>query len=150
MKPSSTRPAPRRGAHLVKSEPSAFPWAAIERAGRVVWDGVRNALAQRHLAAMAPGDLVFVYHTGAERAVVGLARVASAPRPDATDPAGKAVCVELEALGPAKAAVPLATLKSDARFAGLALLRQPRLSVLPVDPTACDALLTLGGFPAPS
>src|SRR5437868_4135290 len=76
----ATRPPPT-GRWLVKTEPGAFGYADLEREGRTVWDGVANALARIHLRAMREGDLVLVYHTGAEKAVVGLARVAAGPRP---------------------------------------------------------------------
>lgn len=137
--------APRR--FLVKTEPSELAYATLAKDRRVTWDGVRNALAQRHLATMRKGDLVLVYHTGKEKAVVGLARVASAPKPDATDPAGKALAVDLAPVAAAATPVPLAAIKADARCADLALVRMPRLSVMPVDEVAWQALRAAAGLP---
>ncbi len=94
------------------------------------------------------GDLVLVYHTGKEKAVAGLARVASAPKPDATDPAGKALAVDLVPVAAAATPVTLAAIKADPRFADLALVRIPRLSVMPVAEDAWRALLAAAGLPA--
>lgn len=138
--------APRR--FLVKTEPSELAYATLAKDRRVTWDGVRNALAQRHLASMRKGDLVLVYHTGNEKAVAGLARVASAPKPDATDPAGKALAVDLVPVAAAATPVTLAAIKADARCADLALVRIPRLSVMPVAEDAWRALLAAAGLPA--
>lgn len=138
--------APRR--FLVKTEPSELSYATLAKDRRVTWDGVRNALAQRHLASMRKGDLVLVYHTGGEKAVVGLARVASAPAPDATDPAGKALAVDLVPVAAAASPVALDAIKADARFANLALVRMPRLSVMPVEEPAWQALVAAAGLPA--
>ncbi|MFO0934488.1 MAG: EVE domain-containing protein [Planctomycetota bacterium] len=137
---------PRR--FLVKTEPSELSYATIAKDRRVTWDGVRNALAQRHLASMRRGDLVLVYHTGDEKAVTGLTRVASAPKPDATDPSGKALAVDLVPVAAAATPVPLAAIKADARCADLALVRIPRLSVMPVPDAAWQALVAAAGFPA--
>ena len=138
--------APRR--FLVKTEPTELAYATLAKDRRVTWDGVRNALAQRHLASMRKGDLVLVYHTGKEKAVAGLARVASAPKPDATDPAGKALAVDLVPVAAAATPVTLAAIKADPRCADLALVRIPRLSVMPVAEDAWRALLAAAGLPA--
>ena len=137
---------PRR--FLVKTEPSELAYATIAKDRRVTWDGVRNALAQRHLASMRKGDLVLVYHTGDEKAVTGLVRVAGAPKPDATDPAGKALAVDLVPVAAAATPVPLAAIKADPRCADLALVRIPRLSVMPVPEGAWQALVAAAGLPA--
>ncbi len=129
---------------LVKSDPEDYSAADLERDGRTVWDGVRNALAQRHLRGMRPGDGVLVYHTGAERAVVARATVVGVPR-EAAD--GSGATVELEFAGWLPRPVPLAEIKADPALAGLALVRQGRLSVMPV--TAEEwRRLTGGGEPA--
>src|SRR5687768_12675204 len=95
---------------LLKTEPSDFAFVDLVREGRVTWDGVRNALAQRHLKSMRKGDEVLVYHTGSEKAVVGTARVAADPKPDATDSSGKCSAVDLVPAAGAKAPVTLASM----------------------------------------
>lgn len=117
---------------LLKTEPSTYAWADLVRAGRAVWDGVKNPAALGHLRAMRPGDQAFIYHTGDEKAVVGIARVESAAYPDprAGDP--KLVVVDLSAVKPLARPVTLAAIKADPRFRDFALVRVPRLSVMPV------------------
>jgi predicted RNA-binding protein with PUA-like domain len=124
---------------LVKTEPDAYSFADLVRDRRTTWDGVKNALAQTHLRAMKPGDEVFVYHTGSQKSVVGVARVTKAPQPD---PAGgpKAVSVELEPLRALAAPVPLSAIREEPRCADLALVRVPRLSVMPIPADAWDAI----------
>ncbi len=114
---------------LVKSDPDDYSAADLERDGRTVWDGVRNALAQRHLRGMRPGDEVLLYHTGVEKAVVARAVVSGGPQ-EAAD--GSGATVELEFAGWLARPVPLAEIKADPALAGLALVRQGRLSVMPV------------------
>jgi predicted RNA-binding protein with PUA-like domain len=117
---------------LFKTEPSAYSWDQLARDGRTVWDGVRNALALRHLAAVARGDEVFVYHTGAEKAVVGIARVVRGAYPDPKQKDARLVVVDLEPSERLPKPVPLAAMRASRAFAGFDLLRLPRLSVMPV------------------
>lgn len=135
---------------LVKSDPEDYSAADLARDGRTVWDGVRNALAQRHLRDMRPGDEVLVYHTGAEKAVVARATVVGAPRPAAD---GSGVTVELAFAGWLPRPVSLAAIKADPALAGLALVRQGRLSVMPVTAGEWRRLVAGGaesqGGPAP-
>ncbi len=129
---------------LVKQEPAAYPFAQFVADKRTTWDGVRNAQARIHLRAMSKGDLVLYYHSGDERAVVGLAKVARAAFPDPTAIDGDWVAVDLvpvRALRP----VSLATIKATRALAGIALVRQSRLSVMPIPPEAFDAILELAG-----
>ena len=123
----------RGAAWLVKTEPSEYSYADLERDGTAEWDGVTNPLAQRHLRAMRPGDDCVVYHSGSKRADVGLARVARDPYPDPTDPAGRRVWVDLAAERPLARPAPLATLKADPAFAESPLVRMARLSVMPLE-----------------
>ena len=118
---------------LVKEEPSHYHFDQFLREGTTSWSGVRNALAQKHLRAMQAGDRVFYYHTGDEKAVVGTARVASPPVPDPADTTGKLFLVDLAAEAPLRHSVSLAAIKADARFREFALVRLPRLSVMPVN-----------------
>jgi predicted RNA-binding protein with PUA-like domain len=117
---------------LVKTEPSAYAFGELLAEKKTLWTGVKNPQAQLQLRAMKKGDRVAVYHTGGEKAVVGIALVTGAPRPDPTDQAGKRVAVELAGERALAAAVTLATLRGEPAFAGSPLLTQGRLSVLPL------------------
>jgi len=117
---------------LVKTEPSIYAYADLAREGRTAWSGVKNATAQIHLRAMAVGDEVLVYHTGAVKAVVGCARVARAAYPDPGASTQKLVCVDLVPVGALARAVSLAEIKTEPRCATWDLVRQSRLSVMPV------------------
>ncbi|MBM4200898.1 MAG: EVE domain-containing protein [Gammaproteobacteria bacterium] len=130
---------------LVKEEPSNYSFAAFQRDGGTVWSGVRNPLAQKHLRAMTPGDRVFYYHTGAEKAVVGVARVDAPPAPDPADPEGKLWAVRLVPVALLPAAVTLAAIKADPFFADFALVRMSRLSVMPVTDAQWTRIRSLGG-----
>jgi predicted RNA-binding protein with PUA-like domain len=120
------------GRWLLKTEPGSYSYAQLERDRRTVWDGVKNALALKHLAGMEKGDEVLVYHTGEEKAVVGIAHVARGayPDPKASDP--RLVVVDLEAVRALPRPVTLSELRGNAKLAGFDLLRLPRLSVMPV------------------
>jgi predicted RNA-binding protein with PUA-like domain len=130
---------------ILKTEPSTYAFADLERDGRTVWDGVSNAQALIHLRAMQPGDEALIYHSGDERAVVGLARIASAAYPDPQLDDPKRAVVDVEVVRPLAQRVTLATIKADARFAQLALVRHSRLSVAPVSAELWQALLLLAG-----
>lgn len=118
---------------LLKTEPSTYSWADLEREKTAVWDGVSNPVALRNLAAMKPGDDALIYHTGGEKAVVGLARVTKAayPDPKAKDP--KLLVVELTPAKRLPRAVTLAEIKADPQFRDSPLVRQGRLSVVPLN-----------------
>jgi predicted RNA-binding protein with PUA-like domain len=117
---------------LVKEEPENYPFSQFVEDGTTVWSGVRNPVAQKNLRAMKPGDKVFYYHTGKEKAVVGIAKVASAPRPDPKDTEGKLYVVDLVPDTPLRRPVTLAEVKAVKDFADFPLVRLPRLSVMPV------------------
>jgi len=129
---------------LVKTEPSTYSFDDLVAEKKTLWSGVKNPQAQLHLRAMERGDLVAVYHTGAERAVVGTALVAGAARPDPTDKEGKRVAVELAPARSLAAAVTLAMLREEKVFAGSPLLTQGRLSVLPLTSAQWKRIETLG------
>jgi len=126
---------------LLKTEPTTYGWADLARERRATWDGVSNPVALGHLRAMRKGDEAFVYHTGGEKAIVGIARVASDPYPDPKLSDPKRVVVDLEPVRPLARAVTLASVKADKRFADFALVRQSRLSVMPVTAVQWDQLL---------
>lgn len=132
-------------AWLVKSDPDEYSAHDLERDGRTAWSGVRNPTAQQHLRAMAEGDEVLVYHTGDEREIVALARVAAAPYPEPGGPNERTVCVDLEFVRFLKTPIPLAAIKSDPAFSEFPLVRIGRLSVMPVKPDEWRGLLTLAG-----
>ncbi len=128
---------------LLKTEPEEYSFADLVRDGQTPWDGVRNPQAQVNMRRMAVGDRCVVYHTGGERAAVGLAEVVRAAYPDPTDPSGRYCLVDVRASEPLPRPVPLAALRPDPRFAGSPLLRQPRLSVVPLTNAEWAALLEL-------
>ena len=128
---------------LVKTEPSTYSFADLQRDKRTVWDGVSNPVALKHLATIRQGDTVVVYHTGDEKAAVGLAKAASDPYPDPKLKDAKRPVVELEADQPLPAPVTLAQVKADAALAGSDLARLPRLSVMPLTEAQFQKLLRL-------
>jgi predicted RNA-binding protein with PUA-like domain len=128
---------------LLKTEPSDYSWGELARAGRARWDGVRNPAAIRNLAAMKAGDRVLVYHTGDEKAVVGVAEVVREAYPDPKYPEGKLMVVDIEARAPLARAVTLAEIKALAEFKHSPLVRQGRLSVVPIDAAQWKAVEVL-------
>jgi len=124
---------------LVKSEPEEYSFAQLLREGVARWDGVRNPQAQRYLRQMAVGDEVLYYHTGRERAIVGLAEVVRAAYPDPADP--RYAVVDLRAVRLFPHPLPLQAIKKNPAFSSWALLRQPRLSVMPVPENLWKLLL---------
>lgn len=137
---------------LLKTEPSTYSFADLEAAGQTLWDGVANPTACIHLRACKPGDQVFIYHTGDEKAIVGVAKVSAAAIADPKQPGLTAKgeikfpVVKLEAGAAAKTAVTLAAMKADARFAGWELLTQARLSVMPVPPALAKLIRSMAGL----
>ncbi|HUI07763.1 MAG TPA: EVE domain-containing protein [Verrucomicrobiae bacterium] len=117
---------------LLKTEPSTYSYMDLERAGKATWDGVTNALALRHLRAMKNGDLAFIYHTGDEKRIVGIAAVASDPYPDPREDDPKLVVVDLRPRERLNRSVSLAEIKMRREFADFDLVRMSRLSVMSV------------------
>jgi predicted RNA-binding protein with PUA-like domain len=130
---------------LLKTEPSTYSYDDLEREKRAVWDGVKNPAAVANLGRMKEGDAVFVYHTGGEKAVVGSARVARAAYPDPKARDARLLVVDLEAAGRLARPVTLAELRGMSAFADSPLLRQPRLSVVPLTAAQWNALARLVG-----
>ncbi len=129
---------------LLKTEPGEYSYDDLEREGRVPWDGVRNPVAVRNLRAMKRGERVLVYHTGAEKAVVGVAEVVSAAYPDPRAGDQRLVVVDLEPRGRLARKVGLAELKPLPEFADSPLLRQGRLSVVPLTAAQWRAIESRG------
>jgi predicted RNA-binding protein with PUA-like domain len=130
---------------LLKSEPDDWSWAQQVAKGRdgAEWTGIRNFSAQNHLRAMKKGELAFFYHTGKEKAVVGIVKVIAEAHPDSTDSAWQAI--DVAAVEPLPAPVGLAQIKADKRLAGMALARLPRLSVQPVTDAEWRLVCQMGG-----
>ncbi len=125
---------------LLKTEPGSYAFADLQREGRTAWTGVKNPVAQRNLKAMKAGDRAAVYHTGDEKAAVGVAEVVKAAYPE---PGGTLSCVDLAPREPLAAPVPLAALKAHPAFAGSPLVSQGRLSVVPLTAEQWKALQAL-------
>jgi predicted RNA-binding protein with PUA-like domain len=132
---------------ILKTEPSSYSFDQLEREKTAVWDGVKNNLALKYIRQMTPGDRVLIYHTGDEKAVVGMAEVVSVPYPDPKEKDPKLVVVDLKASGRLPQSVTLAAIKADKGFADLALVRMGRLSVAPASEPQWKRLLQLGGKP---
>ncbi len=129
---------------LVKSEPETYGWGDLVKEGKTFWDGVRNYQARNFLQEMKAGDLVLFYHSVSEKAVVGLAKVSGEafPDPKADDP--KWLAVELIPFRDFKVPVTLSQIKADPRLSQLGLLRQSRLSVMPLKPEEYEIIVGLG------
>jgi len=117
---------------LFKEEPETYGFADLERDGVTTWSGVTNPLAQKHLRAIKKGDRVFFYHTGGEKAVVGVMEATADATPDPDDAAGRRVVVSVKPVRKLKNPVTLAAIKADKAFADWELVRIARLSVMPV------------------
>ena len=133
---------------LVKSEPGTWSWDDHVKAGVAEWDGVRNHQAANNMKAMKVGERAFFYHSVNEKRVVGVLEVVREAYPDPSDPAGRFPMVDFKAVKPLKEPVTLSRIKDDERLAGMALVRQSRLSVMPVDPAEWRLICALGGIEA--
>ncbi|WP_419730179.1 EVE domain-containing protein [Lichenicola sp.] len=131
---------------LMKSEPDAFSWDQQVEHGIEPWTGVRSHQAQANMKAMRKGDRVFFYHSNIGKEIVGVIEVVREAYPDPTADDGKWICVDVKAVGPMPRPVTLAEIKADPDFATLALVRQSRLSVVPVSDDHWKALCRLGDW----
>lgn len=134
---------------LVKSEPETWSWAQQKKEGRkgAEWTGVRNFQARSNMRKMKRGDLAFFYHTGEEKAVVGIVKVVKEAHPDSTDPSGQWDCVDVAALADLRRPVMLTEIKT--KLKDMALARNPRLSVQPVSEAEWRKVCALGGLNNP-
>ena len=128
---------------LAKSEPEAYSWEQLLKEGRTAWTGVRNFAARNNLRAMKKGDLVFFYHSGEEKAAVGLARVEKEFYPDPTAEEGDWSCVDLTPVKALKKTVTLAQIKGDKVLREMVLVRQSRLSVSPLTKEQFERMMEL-------
>ncbi len=131
---------------LVKSEPDAFSWDEQVRRGTEPWTGVRNAQAANNLKAMRRGDRAFFYHSNIGKEIVGVVEVAREAYPDPTDETGRWVCVDMKAVAPMPKPVALVAIKAEPKLAELLLVRQSRLSVMPVSAEHWAMLCRMGGW----
>jgi predicted RNA-binding protein with PUA-like domain len=128
---------------LVKQEPSAYSWDDFVKDGRTAWIGVRNFQARNNLRSMRLGDRVFFYHSVKDKSVIGEAEVVREAYPDPTAQEGDWVCVDLRPINTLPHPVALEKIKAESKLAGLALVRSPRLSVMPVSAEQYRTILDL-------
>jgi len=133
---------------LLKTEPDCYAWADLQRDKKTTWDGVANALALKHLRTMKAGDEAIVYHTGNEKAAIGIARIVSAPYADPKEADERLAVVDLKPLRILERPVTLGEIKADPAFAGWDLLRIGRLSIVPVPQAMWEHLLHIAAIPA--
>lgn len=132
------------GCWLVKQEPEDYPWSQLVAEGKTAWTGVRNFQARNYLKQMQVGDRVLYYHSGSEKRVVGVARVASNPQRDPTATEGAWWCVDLVPVKALTSPVELAAIREQPLLRGMALVKQSRLSVMPVTEVEFTRILELG------
>ena len=130
---------------LFKSEPGAWSWDDQVKEGTAEWDGVRNYQANNNMKAMKKGDKGFFYHSVNEKQIVGIVEVAKEHYPDHTDKSGKFGMVDVKAIKPVKTPVTLADIKAEPKLADLALVKQSRLSVVPVGKNEWKLLCKMAG-----
>lgn len=131
---------------LVKSEPSCWSWDDHVKKGIEPWNGVRNFQAAKFMKEMAIADLAFFYHTQKEKAVVGILEVVAEAYPDPSDETARFVCVDFQAKEPIKKPVTLQEIKADPRLEELLLIKQSRLSVMPIPAEAWSIICAKGGL----
>jgi predicted RNA-binding protein with PUA-like domain len=133
-----------KGHWLVKQEPEDYSWDDLKRDGSTQWTGVRNFQARNHLRQMKVGDAVFFYHSGKEKCVVGIASVSKAAYPDPTAKEDGWIAVDIEPLKKLVNPVSLADIKANAKLSDLLLVRQSRLSVMPVGQSEFEEIVRMG------
>jgi predicted RNA-binding protein with PUA-like domain len=129
---------------LIKSEPNVFSWDDLIRIQRDHWDGIRNYQARNNLMAMKTGELCLFYHSNIGKEIVGIAQVVREHYPDPTDPTGVWAVVDVVPVKAFNTPVTLAEIKATPALSEMALLKQSRLSVVPIDANAFALLLTMG------
>ncbi|HEX9879931.1 MAG TPA: EVE domain-containing protein [Candidatus Binatia bacterium] len=129
---------------LVKTEPSVYSYQQLVKEKRTVWDGVKNNLALKHMKGVKKGDWVMIYHTGKEKAAVGIARAVSGAHPDPKKNDARFLVFDVEAVKPLPRPVTLAELKGVPKLASFDLLRLSRLSVMPVSDDQWKIIVAMG------
>ena len=128
---------------LLKSEPDAWSWDNQVKEGASMWDGVRNYQARNNLKEMKKNDLCFFYHSVTERSIVGIVKVVKEYYPDPTDKTGRFVVVDVKAIKKLKNPVSLDQIKENSRLQDIALVKQSRLSVMPLKKTEWDIIVKM-------
>lgn len=128
---------------LLKSEPGDYSYSDLRRDGKTAWNGVRNALALKHMRQVGKGDLAFFYHTGSERAIVGIVNIESDPYRDPQGDDEKIVVFDVSSREELAQPVSLSDIKKTGKFDGWELVRLPRLSVMPVPKSVWSAILSM-------
>ncbi len=131
---------------LVKSEPSAYSWADLIREKQTAWTGVRNFQARNNLRAMKKGDLVLFYQSVTDPSVRGITKVVKEAYPDPTAKEGDWSCVDLAAMKPLPSPVTLQEIKGEKPLAEISLIKQSRLSVMPIAPREYERIIEMGGI----
>ncbi|MGE0723455.1 MAG: EVE domain-containing protein [Alphaproteobacteria bacterium] len=130
---------------LLKSEPFKYSWSQLEKDGRTHWDGIRNHQAANNLRAMKKGEKAFFYHSNDGLEIVGIAEIAREAYPDPSDASGKFVMVDIAPVTAVKKPVSLAQIKAEPRLADFGLVRQSRLSVVPVSAAEWKLICQMAG-----
>jgi len=130
---------------LFKTDPETYSWEDLVRDGKTIWDGVRNFQARNYLENVSPGDLILIYHSQSDKAIVGIAKALGFPFPDPTDESSTWVAVEVAPLVAFPQKVTLHSIKSEPDFSNLPLIRQSRLSVMPIDEQDFYKICEMGG-----
>ena len=138
------KPKKQNNHWMVKQEPETYSWSDFVRDGKTDWTGVRNYQARNNLREMKAGDSVLFYHSGKEKAVVGIAEVHRGAYTDPTTDDPQWVAVDLKPVKPLDAAVPLASIRYDKRLSALPLIRQSQLSVMPLTKDEFDTIVSMG------
>jgi len=128
---------------LLKTEPDAYSWEKLEQEGKASWTGVRNFQARNNLKLMKPDDVAFIYHTGEEKMIVGVAKVVSQPYPDPGATSGDWVAIDVLAIKPLQRVVSLEEIKNTHGLSVMPLVAQPRLSVQPVTDAQAAMILKI-------
>lgn len=144
-KTESTKAAGPAGFWLVKQEPEGYSWDDFVRDGRTEWTGVRNFQARNNLRQMKSGDRVLFYHSGSGKCVVGIAEVSKPAYPDPTGDDPQWVAVDLKPVKPLKKEVSLADMREHPKLGNMLLIRQSRLSVMPLKKEEFETIVKLGG-----
>jgi predicted RNA-binding protein with PUA-like domain len=139
------RPHMKSACWLVKQEPDSYSWDDFAKDGQTSWDGVRNYQARNNLKAMSKGDPVLFYASGESKAAVGIAKVSKAAFPDPTADEPGWVSVELKAVKALRKQVTLAQVKATPALSGIALVKNSRLSVMPLSAEAFEAIVAMAG-----
>jgi predicted RNA-binding protein with PUA-like domain len=130
---------------ILKSEPSTYSYEDLVKEGKTVWDGVHNPQALMNIRSMKKGDLAFFYHSGEGKCIVGIAEIVSSPYPDPKQKDPKLAVIEIAPKKKVNHEITLSDIKATKMFSELKLVRQPRLSVIPVPPEMWKALLRMCG-----